>query len=182
MTSLSGRLRPVPDIPRFQPASRGTLDHARSTVALNRVPGDSRLIWGHPGSTSVPGRLLSRSEGPRCRAPVPGDSGPAPRAFGVDQLSWVTRACMQGFAVLPSCPGRLGPGSEGPRGRLADLGGSRLGPRALGIDQLSRETRARVRMPAVSTPFAGDSGPSRRVLGVDQPFWRLRPMPKGSQF
>ena len=100
----------------------------------------------------------------------------------MDQLSRATRACVLGQAWSTRCPGRLVLGSEGPRGRPAVTGHSVLGPSARGFDQESRETRARVRMPAVSTHFEGDLGPSRRVRGVDLPFGRIRPMPKGPWF
>ena len=74
----------------------------------------------------------SLPKGPRGRPAVPADSGPGPRARGVDQLSRPTRARVRGPAGSTSCPGRLGPGSEGPRGRPAvpaDSGPGPCGPR-----------------------------------------------------
>ena len=139
-------------------------------------------VQGCAGSTSCSRRLGPGSEGPRCRPALPAASGQDPRALVVDQLSRATRACVLGQAWSTRCPGRLVLGSEGPRGRPAVTGHSVLGPSARGFDQESRETRARVRMPAVSTHFEGDLGPSRRVRGVDLPFGRIRPMPKGHGF
>ena len=139
-------------------------------------------VQGCAGSTSCSRWLGPRSEGPRCPPALPAASGQDPRALVVDQLSRATRACVLGQAWSTRCPGRLVLGSEGPRGRPAVTGHSVLGPSARGFDQESRETRARVRMPAVSTHFEGDLGPSRRVRGVDLPFGRIRPMPKGPWF
>ena len=139
-------------------------------------------VQGCAGSTSCSRRLGPGSEGPRCPPALPAASGQDPRALVVDQLSRATRACVLGQAWSTRCPGRLVLGSEGPRGRPAVTGHSVLGPSARGFDQESRETRARVRMPAVSTYFEGDLGPSRRVRGVDLPFGRIRPMPKGPWF
>ena len=104
-------------------------------------------------------------KGPRCGPAVPGHSCLLPRAHGVDQLSQATRALFCGSAWSTIVTGH-----------------SVLGPMTLGFDQHSRKTRARVRMPAVSTYFVEDLGPSRRVRGVDLPFGRIRPMPKGPRF
>ena len=60
-----GRLRPVPECPRFRPSSRVTLDDARGAAVSNSSPRRLALGLGYPGSTSVPVRLLSRSKGPR---------------------------------------------------------------------------------------------------------------------
>ena len=114
-TNCPGRLRPLPEGPQ-----------CRLTL-----PGDcgSGVV---PRSTSCPGRLLLWSEGPRGRPGLRGDSGPCERPCRVDQLSLVTRACVQWTAVLTSCHGRLGTGSEGPWGRPAVPGDSRPRRRSTG--------------------------------------------------
>ena len=118
-------------------------------------------------STSFPRELGPGSEVPQGRPPVPGDSGPGPRACGVDRLSRGTRARVRGPAGSTSCPGGLGPESEGPRGRPAvpgtracvrgHVGSTRCprrshsSPTARGVDHMSRAILARVQRPARST-------------------------------
>ena len=82
------------------------------------------------------------SEGPRCLPAALGDSGPCPRAHGVDQLSQATCARFRVPAGSTSCPGRLRPGSEGSW-----------------VDRLSWTTRALVRGPVGSPSCPGQSGP-----------------------
>ena len=64
------RLRPVPEGPRFRPASRATLDRARCRGAEQLSQGTR--TW---------------TEGTRGRPAVPGDTGPGQRAHGFDQQS-----------------------------------------------------------------------------------------------
>ena len=104
-----GQLRPVPEGPRFQPASGATLDCARGAAVSNsgsrqfalgpRAPGvDQRsqgtLVWlrGPAGSTNTPGPHALASKGLRGQPAVPGDSGPCPMSSRVHQVSRVTRA------------------------------------------------------------------------------------------
>ena len=128
-------------------------------------------------STSFPRELGPGSEVPQGRPPVLGDSGPGPRACGVDRLSRGTRARVRGPAGSTSCPGGLGPESESPRGRPAvpgtracvrgHVGSTRCprrshsSPTARGVDHMSRAILARVQRPAVSTnsPARLGSGP-----------------------
>ena len=56
-------------------------------------------LRGPAVSYSSPGRLVLLSKGP-CRPPdIQGDLGPCSSARTVDQLSWVTRACVR-FPVV----------------------------------------------------------------------------------
>ena len=55
------------------------------------------------------------SSGPGGRPALRGDSGPCPRACGVDKPSWATAVRVRGPTRSTRCPGRLGTGSEGPR-------------------------------------------------------------------
>ena len=131
-----------PDVPGntgLYPSPHGVDQLSRVTGALvRRTAVSTRFPWrlGHVpsalGVDSSPWQSRPRSEGPRGRLDVPGDSGRCPRARGVDQLSRVTRvrvrgptvyqlsqstrACARCPAGSTSCPGRLGPMPEGPWG------------------------------------------------------------------
>ena len=155
----------MPEVPRCQTA----------------VPGDSCLVWVHPGSISIPVRLLSRSEGPRGRLAVPGyseglrvrpdlrgHSHLRSRARRFDQLSQATGARVRRTSGSTSCLGRIALGSEGPRVRPAIPVNSLLGPRARGVDQMSGGTRACFLGPAGSTTYHSYSGLGPRARGVDQ--------------
>ena len=179
-----GRLRPVPEGPRFRPGSRATLDRVRccraehlsqgtrawseGTRGRPAVLGDSGPCQRAEGSTSPPGRLALGSEGPRGRPAVPGDSGGDPRAIVMDQHSWATRACILGQMGSTSYPGRLG-----------------LGLKTHRVDPMSRATPARLQGPAgwTSSPgplalfskglrsrpsVTGNWGPVPKAFGVDQ--------------
>ena len=141
--------------------AHGFYQMSRATRARVRVPA---------ASTSSPARLGSLSEGLRGGSTLPDVSGLCPMAHGVDQLSWVTPAQIQGPLGRPNIPGHTGPG-----------------PSPRGVDQLSREPRARVRAHARCTscpghlwtlpeasqfcPYVpGDSGPVPRAHGQDQLF------------
>ena len=167
-TSLSGRLRPVPEGSRFRPASRVTLDHARGAAVSNcgprrlvlglgaprvdqrsratdlQVRGPTRstscpgVLRGPAGPTRSPGPLALAFKGPQVRPAVPGDWGPGQKDFGVDQLSWANRAWVRGPTSSTSCPGQLALGSEGPWGRPDVRGDSRLFLRSRGIYHLSQ--------------------------------------------
>ena len=79
----------------------------------------------HVRSTSSPGGLGLRYDGPRGRSAVPDDALPAPWAWG-----------------STSSPGRLGPGSDGPGVCPAVPYDLRLSPIPRALHQLSRATRA----------------------------------------
>ena len=105
-------------------------------------------------STSFPRELGPGSEVPQGRPPVPGDSGPGPRACGVDRLSRGTRARFRGPAWSTRCPGVLGPESEGPRVR-PDVPGTRACVRGhVGSTRCPRRS-TRVRRPVGSTICPG---------------------------
>ena len=70
-----GRLRPMPEAPRFQPASRATLDCARCRGAEQLSQGTR--TW---------------TEGTRGRPAVPGDTSPGRMANGFDQQSRDSRS------------------------------------------------------------------------------------------
>ena len=141
-----GRLRPVPEGPRFRPASRETLDGSRCRGAEQLSQGTRACTegtWGRPAvratpvrvggptlSNSSPGGLSLGSEGPQSLPDIFGDSGPVPRARWVDQVSRATRAR-----------------AEAPR-----------------VKQMSPATPARLRVPVGST-----SPPGRHVLGSEGP-------------
>ena len=108
--------------------------------------------------TRCPGRPGPMPEGTRGRPDVPGDSGQAPSACGVDRLSRGSRARVRGPERSTDCPMGIGPLPKGPWGQPAVPGHSRLGPKALGVDELPQETPARLRVPAVSPSCPGDLG------------------------
>ena len=121
---------------------------------------------------------------PRGRPDAPGDSGPYPRARGVDQLSRATPALVQRPEASTSSPraprarfrgtpvSTIGTGLfvPCPRVRVSTTSLGRLGPgpRARGVDQLLWAIPARVRGHTVST-----SCPARRGPGSECP--RRRP-------
>ena len=161
LTSSHGRLGPGSVCPRCLPAalrdsglapkSHGVDQLSQATWALARAP----LC-----SNSYPLRPWTESEGTQFDqltqvtwahvrgvpdlTSCPGDSGPGPRARGVDHLSRVSLALLPIPAVSTKEPGRLGPMSECPRCQQALPGSSRLRPRDRRVKQLSRATRARV--------------------------------------
>ena len=105
-------------------------------------------------------------KGPRVQPYVPGNSGPALRAHGVDQLSRDTRAWGRGPAVSTCSPRQIGPGPEVPLGRPPLPGHLRTRPRTRVFNQLSRVTRAQVRGPAGSASCPGGLGPMPERLRV----------------
>ena len=161
---------------------------------MDQLSRASRALVRRPaGSNSYPRLLGLGSVGPRGRPAVLGVSGSGPyvRSPGVDQLSRVTCASVQGTACSTSCPGHLGAWSEFPWVRPALLGHSGSCPMACGVNQLSRATGARVRVPVGWTRFPGrlgplsecpqgrpgvpgDMGPWPSALGVDHLSWSIR--------
>lgn len=118
----------------------------------------------HVRSTSSPGGLGLRYDGPRGRSAVPDDALPAPWAWG-----------------STSSPGRLGPGSDGPGVCPAVPYDLRLSPIPRALHQLSRATRASDQGLTGSTntprPLAiGCEGPRGQpaVLGSSGPWPRSR--------
>ena len=107
----------------------------------------------------------------RGRPAHPGDSGPGPRALGVDHLpddlcptviacgfdkvSLATQASVRGPAMSTSSPGQLTLGSEVLWGRPGVPGYLGYCPRSRLVHQHPRETRARVRGPAGLTSCPG---------------------------
>ena len=186
MTSFTGRLGPVLDVPRGLPA----------------VPGDSRPGPRVRGGPALPGALgpCSMSRGVYQLSQVT----PAQvLGFAVDQLYRAPRDRARCPAGSTSCPGghrpgsecprgrtsvpRLGPGSQVPWGQPGVPGNSHSSPRARGLDQLSWVNRAQVRYPHgwTSLPrrlgpvphgpqcrpaFLGDSGLCPWARGVEHPF------------
>ena len=166
------RIRPGSECPRGPPGflgDSGPCPGARRVDQLSRVtPGRLR---GAAGLTSFHGPLVLGSEGPlgrpgvRGRPAVSGDSGPCPRASGLDQLSRVNPCRLRGLAGSSSSSGPLVLGSEGPglrpavQASRALFGGPRCRPgvqgdsgpcpKTRGFDQLSRVTRARAQGPTV---------------------------------
>ena len=116
-------------------------------------------------STSFPRELGPGSEVPQGRPPVPGDSGPGPRACGVDRLSRGTRARVHGHAVSTGCPGGLGPASEGPPGRPAVQVDSGPSLKARVVDQLSQALGPVSEGTWVRPGVPGDRTRVRRPLG-----------------
>ena len=128
---------------------------------------------------SSPGRLALGSEGPRGRRAAPGDSGSAPSACGVAQLSLgnsgpFPRACgvhqmsrvtgtVPEARVSKSCPGRPARVSGDPR--------STSYPRRLGLEP---------DVPWGRPAIPGDSGPVRRDRAVDQLSRTPRAQARGS--
>ena len=77
------------------PGPRARRVHQGSRATRTRVRGPA-------GSTRSPGRVEHMPDAPRGQPDVPGDSGLAPRAHGVTQLSWDTRALDRRTAVSTS--------------------------------------------------------------------------------
>ena len=153
-------------MPRGSTTSRATLAHFR----------------GPAGSTSCPWRLTLRSEGPRGRPALKGNSGLGPRAAGTS-----------------NSPGRVALRSDGLRCRPDLRSDSRPCPWFRGVHQLTRGTFALVRGLAGSThcparigslseglrcrpTVPGDSGPGLRALGSTSISQFLRPIPEGPRF
>ena len=135
-------------------------------------------------STSFPRELGPGSEVPQGRPPVPGDSGPGPRACGVDRLSRGTRARVRGPPGRPAVQVDSGPSLKA---RVVDQLSQALGPVSEGtwVRPGVPGDRTRVRRPVGSTicpgrywpgskgprgPPAGprDSGPVLMARGVNQ--------------
>ena len=164
-TSISGRLRPMPEDPRFQPASRATLHRAQGPKRLVlglRAPGDDQQcratpirVGGPTGSISCPRGFWPGSESLRVRPTLPGHSRLHPRGHGVDQLSRATGAWFRGPTVSTSSLGLIALGSDCPRGRPALRGDSGPCLKALVVDHLFRVPRALVQKPAGSMSFPG---------------------------
>ena len=149
-TSGPGRLRPGS-------RDRGVDHRSQATPAGAQGPAGSTISPGPLGFwskvlrlTRCPGRPGPMPEGTRGRPDVPGDSGQAPSACGVDRLSRGSRARFRGPERSTDCPMGIEPLPKGPWGPPAVPGHSRLGPKALGVDELPQETPARLRVPVVS--------------------------------
>ena len=151
-------------VPGLSQVSQGTRVHVRGPEGPTSCPGGLVLVLRAPGVDQWSGRHRSRSEAPRFRKGVPGDSRSGSRAREFDPMSLATRAwfrCPAGstrsqrqLGPKPSprgstrCPGRLWPSSMDLQGQPALTGHSDLGPRSRGYYQLSRVCCARVRLPA----------------------------------
>ena len=171
----------VPGPSRLGPKALGVDQLSRATPAqLQKSCGVDQLSQAIPAqlggpavSTSSPGPLVLGSEGPRGRPAVQGDSGPGPKAGGVNQLSLAPRVLFRGLGVnqlsrmswaffrgpkeSTSCPWRLGPESKGPWCQPSVPGDSHSSPWIRGVEQLSRVT-----WPAGSTRCPGQLGPGPR--------------------
>lgn len=142
LTSCPWRLELVSDGPRGRLTSSAPWARVREPEVLSRSPG--RL-------GPVPKALQGQPD-------VPGDSSPAPRARGLDQVSWDTCAWVRGPAGSTSGLGGLGAVPEGPRCQPPLPGDTDSSPRAHGVDQLSRATWFCARGPAMSTTAPGRLG------------------------
>ena len=176
----------VPGPSRLGPKALGVDQLSRATPAqLQKSCGVDQLSQAIPAqlggpavSTSSSGPLVLWSEGPRGRPAVQGDSGPGPKAGGVNQLSLAPRVLFRGLGVnqlsrmswaffrgpkeSTSCPWRLGPESKGPWCQPSVPGDSHSSPWIRGVEQLSRVTGARFQCPQVRPGVPGNSG---RVRG-----------------
>ena len=165
----------VPGPSRLGPKALGVDQLSRATPAqLQKSCGVDQLSQAIPAqlggpavSTSSSGPLVLWSEGPRGRPAVQGDSGPGPKAGGVNQLSLAPRVLFRGLGVnqlsrmswaffrgptgSTSCPWRLG---LSPKALVSTIC---PGPHALGTDS----TWSR---PAVQ----GDSRPCPMSRSTDQ--------------
>ena len=104
-TTCPGQLGAVPQGPIVDQHSR-TMRVLVQGPAVNQRSLATRARARCPaGSASGPGQLRPWSERLRCRPGIQGDSGPCPRAHGVDQLSRLTRSRVRGTAGSTSCPG-----------------------------------------------------------------------------
>ena len=176
----------VPGPSRLGPKALGVDQLSRATPAqLQKSCGVDQLSQAIPAqlggpavSTSSSGPLVLWSEGPRGRPAVQGDSGPGPKAGGVNQLSLAPRVRFRGLGVnqlsrmswaffrgpkeSTSCPWQLGPESKGPWCQPSVPGDSHSSPWIRGVQQLSRVTGARFQCPQVRPGVPGNSG---RVRG-----------------
>ena len=151
-TSCPGRLRPS----------------SKKSCGVDQLSQAIPAQLGGPAvSTSSSGPLVLWSEGPRGRPAVQGDSGPGPKAGGVNQLSLAPRVLFRGLGVnqlslatgarvqrpLVStiCPWRFALKSVDPRGRTTVPG-----------------DRGPVPVPAGSTRCPGQLGPGPRSRSCDQ--------------
>ena len=157
-TSGPGRLRPGS-------RDRGVDHRSQATRAGAQGPAGSTISPGPLGFwskvlrlTRCPGRPGPMPEGTRGRPDVPGDSGQAPSACGVDRLSRGSRTRVRGPERSTDCPVGIEPLPKGPWGPPAVPGHSRLGRKALGVDELPQEPPARLRVPVVSPSCPGDLG------------------------
>lgn len=142
LTSCPWRLELVSDGPRGRLTSSAPWARVREPEVVSRSPG--RL-----------GPVPKALQGP---PDVPGDSSPAARARGLDQVSWDTCAWVRGPAGSTSGLGGLGAVPEGPRCQPPLPGDTDSSPRAHGVDQLSRATWFCARGPAMSTTSPGRLG------------------------
>ena len=159
-TSCPGRLRPS----------------SKKSCGVDQLSQAIPAQLGGPAvSTSSSGPLVLWSEGPRGRPAVQGDSGPGPKAGGVNQLSLAPRVLFRGLGVnqlsrmswaffrgpkeSTSCPWRLGPESKGPWCQPSVPGDSQSSPLARRVEQLFRATGTLVRGPEGSTGCPGSLGP-----------------------
>ena len=125
LTCLSGESGPCPRAHGFNnhPGRLWTLLGAavsnscpRKLALGPRAPGVDQLslatrasVRVPEGSKSSPGRLALGFQGPRGRPDVFGNSGPVPRALGVDQVAKATRGRARGPAGQPDIPADSGP-------------------------------------------------------------------------
>ena len=157
-TSGPGRLRTDSRDRGVDHRSQATRAGAQGPAVSTISPGPLRFWSKVLRLTSCPGRPGPMPEGTRGRPDVPGDSGQAPSACGVDRLSRGSRARVRGPERSTDCPMGIGPLPKGPWGPPAVPGHSRLGPKALGVDELPQETPARLRVPVVSPSCPGELG------------------------
>ena len=105
------QLGPVSEVPWVDQLSRTSRAGVRGPAGSTRIPGrlgpGSKGLQGQldlpddsgPCSKSCRVELISRAnqacvQGPRPRSDVPGDLAPCLSCCGVDQLSWMTPACV----------------------------------------------------------------------------------------
>ena len=142
-TSCPGHLWTLPEASQFCPY----------------VLGDSSPVPRAHGLDQLFGRIALRSDGPRGRPPLWGDSDKCPRASVVHQMSRATWALVGHTAVSTKRPRRLRPVPEGTQGGPTVPGNSGPCPMAYGFEEISRAIRARVRGPVRSTSCPGPPGP-----------------------
>eukprot|EP00108_Taenia_solium_P011553 TsM_000107200 transcript=TsM_000107200 gene=TsM_000107200 len=105
---------------------------------------------------------------PRGRPDAPGDSGPYPRARGVDQLSRATPALVQRPEGSTSSPRATRASFRGTPVSTIGTGLFVPCPRVRGVDHISRATRFGSEGPRCRPAPLGDSGPGQRAHSVDQ--------------
>ena len=149
-----GRLRPVPEVPRFR-QHPGRLWTVLGAAVLNSCPRELALGSRAPGVDQQSRATQARFRGPAGSTRSQRRLGPVNEAPWVNKMARATLAWLRGPAVWTSCPGPLAVASMGPRDQPGVPGDWGPGLKALGIDQLSRVTRARIRGPLFWTSCPG---------------------------